>query len=267
MNKLVNKTALITGAAKGIGAKTARLMARNGATVFLADILTDQVQMLAKDINDSGGQATALTLDVASESSWQTAIQQVTIGGNQLDILVNNAGYFLGKSFEEATLDEWQKLVSVNMTGVFLGTKLCAPALRQAAKQSNHGSAIVNLSSIAGLVAAPNDPLYGMTKGGVTMFTKSTAICFANQGDRIRVNSVHPGVVETEMGQQALDSQAKRMGLVDSEQIKKQAAKKHPLGRIATTADIAQAILFLVSDDSAFMTGVNMPVDGGFTAQ
>jgi NAD(P)-dependent dehydrogenase (short-subunit alcohol dehydrogenase family) len=106
-----------------------------------------------------------------------------------------------------------------------------------------------------------------MTKGGVTMFTKSTAICFANQGDRIRVNSVHPGVVETEMGQQALDSQAKRMGLVDSEQIKKQAAKKHPLGRIATTADIAQAILFLVSDDSAFMTGVNMPVDGGFTAQ
>ncbi|MFT4726837.1 MAG: 3(or 17)beta-hydroxysteroid dehydrogenase [Granulosicoccus sp.] len=267
MNKLTSKTALITGAAKGIGAQTARLMARNGATVFLADILTDEVEQVAYEINDSGGQATALTLDVSSESSWQAVIQEITVGENQLDILVNNAGYFLGRSFEDATMDEWQKLVSVNMTSVFLGTKLCAPTLRKAGKHSKHGSAIVNLSSIAGLVAAPNDPLYGMTKGGVTMFTKSAAISFANQGDRIRVNSVHPGVVDTEMGQQALDAQAKRMGLADSEQLKTLAAMKHPLGRIANTADIAKAILFLASDDSAFMTGVSMPVDGGYTAQ
>jgi 3(or 17)beta-hydroxysteroid dehydrogenase len=267
MNKLTSKTALITGAAKGIGAQTARLMAHNGATVFLADILTDQVEQVACEINDSGGQATALTLDVSSETSWQAVIQEITACGKQLDILVNNAGYFLGKSFEEATMEEWQKLVSVNMTSVFLGTKLCAPTLRKAGKHSEHGSAIVNLSSIAGLVAAPNDPLYGMTKGGVTMFTKSAAISFANQGDRIRVNSVHPGVVDTEMGQQALDSQAKRIGLADSEQLKTLASKKHPLGRIANTADIAQAILFLASDDSAFMTGVSMPVDGGYTAQ
>lgn len=267
MNKLIDKTALITGAAKGIGAQTARLMADHGATVFLADILSDQVQQVADEINGSGGHATAITLDVSSESSWQAVIHEIIGSGNQLDILVNNAGYFLGKSFEEATMDDWQKLVGVNMTSVFLGTKLCAPALRQAGKQSRHGSAIVNLSSIAGLVAAPNDPLYGMTKGGVTMFTKSTAISFANQGDRVRVNSVHPGVVDTEMGQQALDSQAKRMGLAGSEQINTLAAKKHPLGRIANTADIAQAILFLASDDSAFMTGISMPVDGGYTAQ
>ena len=267
MKKLVDKTALITGAARGIGAKTAQLMANNGATVFLADILTDQVEQLAQEINDSGGHATALTLDVSSESSWQAVIEEITVGGKLLDILVNNAGYFLGKSFEEATMDEWHKLVGVNMTSVFLGTKFCAPALRKAGKQSEHGSAIVNLSSIAGLVAAPNDPLYGMTKGGVTMFTKSAAISFANQGDRIRVNSVHPGVTDTEMGQHAIDSQVKRLGITDAEQIQNAAAKNHPLGRIGNTEDIAQAILFLASDDSAFMTGVSMPVDGGYTAR
>ena len=164
-------------------------------------------------------------------------------------------------------MDDWRKLVDVNMTSVFLGTKLCAPALREAGKQSQHGSAIVNLSSIAGLVAAPNDPLYGMTKGGVTLFTKSTAISFANQGDRIRVNSVHPGVVNTQMGEQALTAQAKRLGITDADQLRKLSAKKHPIGRIAEAQDIANAILFLASDESAFMTGVNMPVDGGYTAQ
>lgn len=267
MNKLDNKIALITGAAKGIGAQTARVMAQQGATVFVADILTDLAQQVARDINADGGHATALTLDVTSEAGWHDAIQQVTDSGGKLDILVNNAGYFFGKSLEDATLDDWRKLVDVNMTSVFLGTKICAPALREAGSLSPHGSAIINLSSIAGLVAAPNDPLYGMTKGGVTMFTKSVAISFANKGDRIRVNSVHPGVVNTQMGDQAIASQAKRLGIADTEQIRKLSAEKHPMGRIAETADIANAILFLASDDSAFMTGVSMPVDGGYTAQ
>jgi len=266
--KLENKSALITGAAKGIGAQAARLMAQQGATVFVADTLTDLAQQVACDINSDGGQATAISLDVSSESSWKEAIQQITKAGDgNLDVLVNNAGFFLGKGFEEATIDEWRKLVDVNMTSVFLGTKLCAPALRKAAALSEHGSAIVNLSSIAGLVAAPNDPLYGMTKGGVTLFTKSTAISFANNGDRIRVNSVHPGVVNTEMGDKAIASQAKRLGIDDMDQIKKLSADRHPLGRLAETQDIANAILFLASDDSAFMTGVSMPVDGGLTAQ
>jgi len=171
MKKLTNKTALITGAAKGIGADVARLMAQEGATVYVADILTEQSVLVASSINKhdkSVGRAIAIKLDVTSEDSWQNVVKQITHGGGQLDILVNNAGYFLGKNFEDASLDEWKKLVDTNMTSVFLGTKLCAPALRKAGKQSAHGSAIVNLSSIAGLVAAPNDPLYGMTKGGVT---------------------------------------------------------------------------------------------------
>jgi len=267
MTKLINKTALITGAAKGIGAQTAQLMAEHGAKVFVADILSDRVQQVASDINKNGGQATAIALDVACEADWQNAIEQITATGSRLDILVNNAGHFLGKSMEDATIEEWRTLVDVNMTSVFLGTKICAPTLREAGKLSEHGSSIINLSSIAGLVAAPNDPLYGMTKGGVTIFTKSVAVSFANKGDRIRVNSVHPGVVNTEMGDQAIASQAKRLGMADAEQIRKLAAEKHPMGRVAETIDIANAILFLASDDAAFMTGVSLPVDGGYTAQ
>ena len=174
---------------------------------------------------------------------------------------------FWEKTIEEAALEEWWKLVDANMTSVFLGTKMCAPALRESGKRSDHGSSIVNVSSIAGLVAAPNDPLYAMTKGGVTIFTKSTAICFAAQGDRIRVNSVHPGVVGTEMGELAIAAHARRLGITDPEKIRQASAERHPMGRIADARDIANAILFLASDEAAFMTGVSMPVDGGYTAR
>lgn len=267
MNKLTNKTALITGAANGIGAETAQIMADQGANVFLADILIEQAKQVADTIIDNGGRATVFELDVSCESDWHDVIRKITSNGGKLDILVNNAGILLGKSFEDASMDEWRKLVDINMTSVFLGIKICAPALREAGKHSQHGSAIINLSSIAGLVAAPNDPLYGMTKGGVTSFTKSTAVVFANNGDRIRVNSVHPGFVNTQMGEQALEVQAKRLGITDTEQLRKMSAEKHPIGRLAEARDIANAILFLASDDSAFMTGVSMPVDGGYTAQ
>ncbi|MBX2883824.1 MAG: SDR family oxidoreductase [Granulosicoccus sp.] len=267
MKKLQNKTALITGAARGIGANTARLMAAQGATVFVADRLSQQVGKVASVINEQGGKAVSLKLDVTSEENWQSVVVEIENQQGGLDILVNNAGIFLGKDFEEMSLVEWQTLVDANMTSVFLGTKLCAPLLRHASEKSPLGSAIVNVSSIAGLVAAPNDALYSMTKGGVTVFTKSTAVSFASKGDRIRVNSVHPGVVDTEMGELAIAAQAKRLGVTDTEQVRKLSAERHPVGRIATTEDIANAILFLASDDAAFMTGVSMPVDGGYTAQ
>jgi len=267
MKNLQNRTALITGAARGIGAETARLMAERGATVYVADILDEQAQQITSEINDKGGQAFSINLDVTSEVSWQSTVDEITSAAGQLDILVNNAGLFLGKGIEEASLAEWHKLVDTNMTSVFLGTKICAPLLRESARHSEHGSAIVNVSSIAGLVAAPNDPLYAMTKGGVTIFTKSTAVSFATRGDRIRVNSVHPGVVDTEMGNLAIAAHAERSGVTDIEQVRQLSAERHPIGRIAETADIANAILFLASDGAAFMTGVSMPVDGGYTAQ
>jgi len=267
MKRLNNKTALVTGAAKGIGAQVARLMAQQGAFVFVGDVLVEEANQVVNDIIDSGGQAVSISLDVTSESDWQDAINKVLERTGQLDILVNNAGYFLGKGIEDATLSEWRKLVDVNMTSVFLGTKICAPALRLAGRQSEHGSAIVNLSSIAGLVAAPNCPLYGMTKGGVTIFTKSAAVSFAENGDRIRVNSVHPGVVNTAMGHQAIAAQANRIGLDNTKQIKKLENKIHPMGRLAETTDIANAIVFLASDEAGFITGTSIPVDGGYTAR
>ncbi len=267
MQRLKNKSALITGAARGIGAETARIMAAQGATVFIADILDQQALKTASEINQEDGKAIPLRLDVTEEKDWYSALSEIedTVGG--LDILVNNAGVFLGKDFEEMSLTEWRTLVDTNMTSVFLGTKICAPLLRQSAKKKPHGSAIVNVSSIAGMVAAPNDQLYSMVKGGVTVFTKSTAVSFASKGDRIRVNSVHPGVVDTDMGNLAISAQAKRLGVTDTEQARKLSEERHPVGRIATTIDIANAILYLASDEAAFITGVSLPVDGGYTAQ
>ena len=160
----------------------------------------------------------------------------------------------------------WHKLVAVNLTGVFLGTKLAAPALRASGAKSAHGSAIVNLASIAGLVGSPLDPLYSMTKGGVTLFTKSTALAFGRKGDRIRVNAVHPGVIETDMGEQTF---VRRMAVIKSNDVEvaREASRQmHPIGRLGRPDDIASAIVFLASDDAKFMTGSSLVVDGGLTA-
>lgn len=187
------------------------------------------------------------------------------IGG--LDILVNNAGIFLGRGIEEATLADWHRLVDINMTGVFLGTKLALPVLRARGEKSAHGSAIVNLSSIAGMVGSQADPLYSMTKGGVALFTKSTALEFSRKGYRIRANSVHPGLIETDMGNQTLVARARARGSNDVDAARQQSVAAHPIGRLGTVTDIANGIVFLASDDSGFMTGASLVIDGGYTAQ
>jgi len=184
-----------------------------------------------------------------------------------LDILVNNAGLFLGKGLEEASLDDWHRLCAVNLTGVFLGTKLALPALAERGRASPHGSAIVNLASVAGLVGSQLDPLYSMTKGGVTLFTKSTALECARKGYRVRVNSIHPGVIETDMGEQTFSSRARNLGSNDVAAARQVALKGHPIGRLGKPEDIATGIVFLASDDAGFMTGAGLVVDGGLTAQ
>ena len=267
MNRLDGKVALISGAARGIGAETARLMAQAGATVVVGDILQERARQTVGEITATGGKALFVPLDVTSENSWTAAVAATTKDYGGLDILVNNAGMFLGRDFEEATLEDWHKLVAINMTGVFLGTKLCAPALRDSGAKSKNGSAIVNLASIAGLVGSQLDPLYSMTKGGVTLFTKSTALAFARKGYRIRVNSIHPGVIDTDMGAQTFASRAGQLGSNDVESARNVALKQHPIGRLGTADDIARGIVFLASDDAAFMTGAGMVVDGGLTAQ
>jgi NAD(P)-dependent dehydrogenase (short-subunit alcohol dehydrogenase family) len=242
-------------------------MAEAGALVVIGDVLQERGRETTQEINGQGGKAHFVPLDVTTEASWTAAVNEATKQFGGLDVLVNNAGIFLGRDFEEATLEDWHRLVAINMTGVFLGTKLCAPALRERAKTSKHGSAIVNLASIAGLVGSQLDPLYSMTKGGVTLFTKSTALSFARKGYRIRVNSIHPGVIETDMGAQTFASRAGQSGSNDVDAARKIALSQHPIGRLGTADDIARGIVFLASDDSAFMTGAGMVVDGGLTAQ
>ena len=204
---------------------------------------------------------------MTSEEDWTAAIAATVARFGGLDILVNNAGLFLGKGIEEASLDEWHRLCAVNLTGVFLGTKHALPALRERARQSPHGSAIVNLASVAGLVGSQLDPLYSMTKGGVTLFTKSAALEFARKGYRIRVNSIHPGVIETDMGEQTLSAGRAISAPTMSRRRVNRPVDRHPIGRLGMPDDIAKGIVFLASDDAGFMTGAGLVVDGGITAQ
>ena len=266
MNRLDGKTALISGAARGIGGETARLMAAAGAQVVVGDVLDERGRETVASINASGGRAEYMHLDVTKEDDWIAAVNLATSRFGKLDILVNNAGVFIGKGIEEISLDEWNKLVAVNMTGVFLGTKMAVPALREAAKANEHGSAIVNLASIAGIVGSQLDPLYSMTKGGVTLFTKSAALEFGRKGYRIRVNSIHPGVIQTDMGEQTFVARAMRGGGNDTSAVRKIVTDSVPWGRMGVPMDIAKGIVFLASDDAGYMNGAGLIVDGGLTA-
>jgi 3(or 17)beta-hydroxysteroid dehydrogenase len=267
MNRLDGKVAFISGAARGIGAATARLMVEAGAKVTIGDVLDERGRETAQAISDAGDAAMYVHLDVTREEDWTAAIAATVARFGGLDILVNNAGLFLGKGIEEASLDDWHRLCAVNLTGVFLGTKHALPALRERARQSPHGSAIVNLASVAGLVGSQLDPLYSLTKGGVTLFTKSAALEFARKGYRIRVNSIHPGLIQTDMGEQTFLSRARNLGTNDVDEVRQQAMARHPIGRLGVPEDIARGIVFLASDDAGFMTGAGLVIDGGSTAQ
>ena len=267
MNRLDGKVAFISGAARGIGAATARLMVEAGAKVAIGDVLDERGWETARAIAGGADVALYQHLDVTREEDWTAAVAETVARFGGLDILVNNAGLFLGKGIEEASLEEWHRLCAVNLTGVFLGTKHALPALRERARQSPHGSAIVNLASVAGLVGSQLDPLYSLTKGGVTLFTKSAALEFARKGYRIRVNSIHPGTTETDMGDQVLAMRARNLGTNDLDAARQQALARLPIGRMGTVTDIAKGIVFLASDDAGFMTGAGLVVDGGITAQ
>jgi NAD(P)-dependent dehydrogenase (short-subunit alcohol dehydrogenase family) len=256
MNRLDGKVAFLSGAARGIGGATARLMTSVGAKVAIGDVLDEVGRKLAQEID-----ALYVHLDVTQEASWAAAIDATIKKYGKLDVLVNNAGIFNGKGVEDASLDEWHKLVSVNLTGVVLGTRAALPHLKK-----SKGN-IVNLASVAGLVGSQLDPLYSLTKGGVTLFTKSTALEFGRKGYGVRVNSIHPGVIDTDMGQQTFAMRARALGTNDTEATRKVSTAMHPVGRLGVADDIAKGIVFLASDDASFMTGSGLVVDGGYTAQ
>jgi 3(or 17)beta-hydroxysteroid dehydrogenase len=257
MNRLDGKVAFLSGAARGIGAATAKLMVEAGAKVAIGDVLDERGRQTVKELGDAAFYA---HLDVTSEASWAEAMEATIAKFGKLDVLVNNAGIFNGKGVEEASLDDWHRLVAVNLTGVVLGTRAALPHLKK-----SKGN-IVNLASIAGLVGSQLDPLYSLTKGGVTLFTKSTALEFGRKGYGIRVNSIHPGLIETDMGEKTFVMRAAQTGTNDTEQARKATLGLHPIGRLGVAQDIAKGIVFLASDDAGFMTGAGLVVDGGWTA-
>jgi 3(or 17)beta-hydroxysteroid dehydrogenase len=255
MNRLDGKVAFLSGAARGIGGATAKLMAEAGAMVVIGDVLEEAGRKTAKEIN-----ALYVSLDVTSEASWAAAMGATIKKFGKLDVLVNNAGIFNGKGVEDASIDEWHRLVAVNLTGVVLGTRAALPHLKK-----TKGN-IVNLASVAGLVGSQLDPLYSLTKGGVTLFTKSTALEFGRKGYGVRVNSIHPGVIETDMGEKTFVMRAQQQGTNDTDKARQATLALHPIGRLGMADDIAKGIVFLASDDASFMTGAGLVMDGGWTA-
>jgi 3alpha(or 20beta)-hydroxysteroid dehydrogenase/cyclopentanol dehydrogenase len=247
MGRLDRKVALISGGARGQGATEAKLFAQEGAQVVFGDVLDDVGKRVEEDIRQAGGEATYIHLDVTQESDWQQAVATAVSTYGKLDILVNNAGILRRESIEETSKELWDTVLAVNATGVFLGTKHAIPAMRQAG-----GGSIVNISSVSGMIAL-GAPAYNASKGAVRVFTKVTAIQHAK--DNIRCNSIHPGPIDTPMTQTT--DTARRNKIVSDV----------PLGRYGTSEDIAYGVLYLASDEARFMTGAELVIDGGYTAQ
>ena len=248
--RLNNKAVLISGGARGMGSVEAKLFCSEGASVIIGDILEEEGRKIEAEISESGGVCIFVRLDVTSEEDWESAVNLAVERFGKLDILINNAGIFPMESIEDTTVESWDRVMDVNAKGVFLGTKAAIPAMR-----TSGGGSIINLSSIAGLVGSAYSASYNATKGAVRLLTKSTAIQYAKDG--IRANSIHPGLIDTLMASELLS---------DPElQIKRLAST--PMGRTGTAEEIAYGALFLASDESSFMTGSELVIDGGFTAQ
>ena len=249
--RLENKVAFISGGARGMGAAEARMFAQEGAKVVIGDVLDEDGRKTEAAINDLGGECLFVHLDVSSEENWISAIAETVSRFGKLDILVNNAGVVSRVKLEDITLNEWDRVMDINAKGVFLGTKAAIPEMRKAG-----GGSIVNISSISGIAGqAYVSAVYNASKGAVRIFTKSTAIQYAAEG--IRANSIHPGPVDTPMT-------AARKGdpVVEAESL-----ARIPIGRTGQPEDVAYGVLYLASDESSFVTGSELVIDGGFLAQ
>jgi NAD(P)-dependent dehydrogenase (short-subunit alcohol dehydrogenase family) len=249
--RLKSKVALISGGARGMGAVEARLFAQEGAKVTIGDVLEDEGRKLEAEINATGGEALFVRLDVTSEADWQKAVEAAVTRFGKLDVLVNNAGISGRGRVEDTTVEEWDQVMEVNAKGVFLGTKVVIPAMRQAG-----GGSIINISSQLGLVGTDHSsPQYQASKGAVRLLTKATAIQYAKEG--IRANSVHPGPIVTPMTEAAR---------ADPERYKVMLSRI-PLGCYGEPEDVAYGVLYLASDESRWVTGSELVIDGGWTAQ
>jgi NAD(P)-dependent dehydrogenase (short-subunit alcohol dehydrogenase family) len=254
MKRLDGKIALVTGAASvpGIGSSTAQRFAEEGATVYLTDLDLAGAESVAAGIRAAGGRATALVHDVASEADWDRVMSVIVEQDGRLDVLVNNAGIAILKMLDAVTAADWRKLVDVNLGSVLIGTQRAVREMRRVGQ----GGSIINMSSVAGLVGVPGCTAYAATKGGVRLFSKTVAIETARE--KIRVNTVHPGVIWTNMQKAAFKDNMDHVPAITA---------GIPSGFLGEPLDIANAALFLASDEARYITGAELVVDGGMTAQ
>lgn len=253
--RVTGKVALVTGAAKGIGAACAQLLAREGAKVAVSDLDAEAGETVVAAIVAAGGEAFFIAQDVTDEARWPAVISAVEARYGALHVLVNNAGIAIPGSAVDCTLADWRRTMAVNLDAVFLGTKHAIPAM------TGKDGSIINIASIEGIVADPNLAAYNGSKGGVRLFTKSAALHCAKSGLRVRVNSVHPGYIWTPMVADYVASSG------DAEAGRAAIDSLHPIGRMGEPLDVAWGVLYLASDESKFVTGSELVIDGGYTAQ
>jgi len=250
MGRLENKSVLITGAARGQGATEAVLFAKEGAKVVIGDILQEEGTKIANEITENGGQAIFVHLNVGREMDWINAINEAVTTYGKLDVLINNAAIYSRNGVETTTEEEWNDIMNINVKGPFLGSRLAIPFMKSG------GGSIVNISSVGGLVGSPlGAAAYSASKGAIRLLTKSIAIQYAK--NNIRCNSVHPGTIDTDMIKDAMDDPI----------LYEDRRKRIPMLKIGSVDDVAYGVLYLASDESSFVTGAELVIDGGSTAR
>lgn len=266
MGRLDGRVALVSGALRGIGRAIAECLTADGATTIVTDLDEPDSDVVADSLSAMPGSA-YVKLDATRESAWQAARDRVEEDHGRLDILVNNVGADLTGKVQDLELSAWHRLMALNLDSVFLGTKTFQPLLAKTGATTPFGSSIVNISSIMGIVGMAEVSAYNASKGAVRLFTKSNALEFADAGVPIRVNSVHPGFVDTPLLRKGMERWAARDGTVTAEDLIGAMAETTPVKRLAQPVEIGKVVAFLASDDASYMTGSEVVVDGGWTAR